>query len=1146
MDSSGKVFDPQQLYDDVSYAASPAPSPQHGDSRTLNNPRNRLNAAMNDPSSPLSPNRQHSDKGDAKSINSSTAVGSFQNDVPHWSPNILRLLPTGIFAAFLLLLIIGLELFNRHSPYNAPSTGLRIVWTYVPVGLILVVEWIVSAYDLQVKILIPWAAMSRGPTPAKQGWLLDYIGVNQLVSVLTAFKYRHTVVLLTTLGLWSTALASIAATSLFNIQDSVQTSGAHLTLATALDRSLLTDFDPAILADKGYLNSFLGRQLFNLSRPQWTTSEDIVLEAFGSSGSVADSLVAQTHGYSASLKCTPAPAAYGGNVSIPPNPIPNAVALFINVDAAGCRVKYLVGDTNHLAQCPNDGGDTCYLDRVFNHTCPGSSVYTTVVALIHTQNFAMISISAVECSPSYSQYLADVSLSPSSLGPVNASIVSASIDSAMMDGWGGMLQWFNSTNGKLRQGGASLIMQEDPFFAWSLFQDSAVCDCDPWLFLLAHARNSSIVELTDTATLLNASENTFPGVFSDAAQALFMGTPATSTAPLLGVMETRGRQLVARPTSIRVAQGALSLLMALVIAVYVLRPQTILTIDPSSIAAQASFMRSNHDEISTIIKDTITVTTSETEILLNDWSFSIKNQKGIHIKAQRMGKNSQNAPKFVKAPVWRPPILHPVFKTALCLMLIGTIIGLEMGLRKSQRNKGFADFTPSSEASWTYVAPAYLFVLGIFLSSYTFSVRTLEPLFAMHRSPQPARKSVRYSPAAQTNMGLGLYAVRYRSHVGIACAMIMLTVPLLKIVVSGLITTASEPAQNTAQLSATTTFNSTPLDSPVGTADPTARILALSQIGQYHMALPAWMTPAGSIAQLDSVRLSQLVQFPNTTITLPLEVMRGELGNCSALDVDPQDTFTLLQTQCWGQSIPLSLPTSPGWFGSLRSAATNSCGTYGLIYGRTQPANASIVRDITVIECLTYNLSIATQNVTLSYEGDTPKILSVETSAPRTIVNPITFPTDPPPAAVDLSGIPPPPNFETNSSHAFDTLFQIMTLKDLSTPLTTFLDPAELTTAVQALFATYGAIFASLHQRIPIPEASQHVMEVAVNYRQTRIVQAAAPTRIMQALVACTLALGLVTVLAVRKTNNVLTKPPYSIGATMGLLADSAFVELPE
>ncbi|KAJ7683079.1 hypothetical protein B0H17DRAFT_1205323 [Mycena rosella] len=1019
---------------------------------------------MNDPSSPLSPNRQHSDKGDAKSINSSTAVGSFQNDVPHWSPNILRLLPTGIFAAFLLL-IIGLELFNRHSPYNAPSTGLRIVWTYVPVGLILVVEWIVSAYDLQVKILIPWAAMSRGPTPAKQGWLLDYIGVNQLVSVSTAFKYRHTVVLLTTLGLWSTALASIAATSLFNIQDSVQTSGAHLTLATALDRSLLTDFDPAILADKGYLNSFLGRQLFNLSRPQWTTSEDIVLEAFGSSGSVADSLVAQTHGYSASLKCTPAPAAYGGNVSIPPNPIPNAVALFINVDAAGCRVKYLVGDTNHLAQCPNDGGDTCYLGRVFNHTCPGSSVYTTVVALIHTQNFAMISISAVECSPSYSQYLADVSLSPSSLGPVNASIVSASIDSAMMDGWGGMLQWFNSTNGKLRQGGASLIMQEDPFFAWSLFQDSAVCDCDPWLFLLAHARNSSIVELTDTATLLNASENTFPGVFSDAAQALFMGTPATSTALLLGVMETRGRQLVARPTSIRVAQGALSLLMALVIAVYVLRPQTILTIDPSSIAAQASFMRSNHDEISTIIKDTITVTTSETEILLNDWSFSIENQKGIHIKAQRMGKNSQNAPKFVKVPVWRPPILHPVFKTALCLMLIGTIIGLEMGLRKSQRNKG--------EASWTYVAPAYLFVLGIFLSSYTFSVRTLEPLFAMHRSPQPARKSVRYSPAAQTNMGLGLYAVRYRGHVGIACTMIMLTVPLLKIVVSGLITTASEPAQNTAQLSATTTFNSTPLDSPVGTADPTVRILALSQIGQYHMALPAWTTPAGSIAQLDSVRLSQLVQFPNTTITLPLEVMRGELGNCSALDVDPQDTFTLLQTQCWGQ------------------------------------------------------MGIAAQHIdALIAELDDDFV--------------------PSPAAVDLSGIPPPPNFETNSSHAFDTLFQIMTLKDLSTPLTTFLDPAELTTAVQALFATYGAIFASLHQRIPIPEASQHVMEVAVNYRQTRIVQAAAPTRIMQALVACTLALGLVTVLAVRKTNNVLTKPPYSIGATMGLLADSAFVELPE
>jgi hypothetical protein len=40
------------------------------------------------------------------------------------------------------------------------------------------------------------------------------------------------------------------------------------------------------------------------------------------------------------------------------------------------------------------------------------------------------------------------------------------------------------------------------------------------------------------------------------------------------------------------------------------------------------------------------------------------------------------------------------------------------------------------------------------------------------------------------------------------------------------------------------------------------------------------------------------------------------------------------------------------------------------------------------------------------------------------------------------------------------------------------------------------------------------------------------------------LAFGLLTALIVRKAKGVLPKTPYSIGATMGLLADSAFVEL--
>jgi hypothetical protein len=62
--------------------------------------------------------------------------------------------------------------------------------------------------------------------------------------------------------------------------------------------------------------------------------------------------------------------------------------------------------------------------------------------------------------------------------------------------------------------------------------------------------------------------------------------------------------------------------------------------DPSSMAAQAFLMSSNHDELSTIIKDTITVTSAETKILLNDWSFSVDNGKELRVNAHR----NENSP----------------------------------------------------------------------------------------------------------------------------------------------------------------------------------------------------------------------------------------------------------------------------------------------------------------------------------------------------------------------------------------------------------------------------------------------------------------------------------------------------------------------
>jgi hypothetical protein len=205
-----------------------------------------------------------------------------------------------------------------------------------------------------------------------------------------------------------------------------------------------------------------------------------------------------------------------------------------------------------------------------------------------------------------------------------------------------MVQWLNSTNGGQRGNSVTTSLEDDPFGAWGSVAGTgtASCDCDPWLFLIAHGHNSTFPDLMDTATLLNASAGAFPTVFSSVAQALFMPAAPITSAPLSGTIENSTRQLVATPTSIRIAQATLSVLLFALLAVYLLRPRVDLPMDPSSMAAQAFLMSSNHDELSTIIKDTITVTSAETKILLNDWSFSVDNGKELRVNAHR----NENSP----------------------------------------------------------------------------------------------------------------------------------------------------------------------------------------------------------------------------------------------------------------------------------------------------------------------------------------------------------------------------------------------------------------------------------------------------------------------------------------------------------------------
>ncbi|KAJ6606979.1 hypothetical protein B0H10DRAFT_2308671 [Mycena sp. CBHHK59/15] len=1037
------------------------------------------------------------------------------------------------FALFLVLLIVGLQMLLAHSPYPAPFSRIQFFWTYFPVAILMVVEWVWVAYDLQVKVLVPWAAMSRGFTPAHKGWLLDYVGANYFLAIWNAVRYRHVVVLLAMLGLWSTAVAGVVTTSLFQIEEVVHTAPATFAQTTVLDSA--STFGPSSLTDQRYLTSYLGRQTLALARPRWTTDDGIVMEAFAdaSSAPAGGILLAQTLGYSADLTCTAMPVSYAGNTSIPSfDPeFPTAYSIAVDIAGAGCTTTYNFTDTNTRDEYAQE---IYYYGRVYNHTCAGSSGYTTVLVMITMH--------------------------------IPAAYVNSTFNSASA--------WISSTSspGRLRGNSGDNGFQADPWNIWGTPAVSArQCDCDPWFFLVGHGQNVSQAQLLDAAVLAHASRAVFTGVWSDMAGALLLTADAAATS-IAGEVSVSVTQLVARRPSVRIAQAALGVLVLVTIVVWVLQPRAALPMDPASIAAQTFLLHRSRVEVAEAVRDTATMGSDGTLAALGECEFAARNEGWFLIATRWRGEKPVISPSPGPATAWRPTILHPIVKGVLALVIIGTITALELALRRSIANQGFADLNSTGQNSWTYLAPTYLFFLGIFLNSYTFSISSLEPYFAMSASPQPARKSVRYSPAQRTSLGLVFHALRYQSLVGLSCAAIMLVVPFLKIAVSGLITTAPVPVQNQTQIALNTMFNTTTILTPAFGSDGDPEVqwelpgetLALAQISKYQLPLPAWTTPTGAVGHVDLGRLGALTVAANTTVTIPLPVMRGDLENCTALTptvftlilpenevelpLPPMTTDSNGQVLCTFNGYPrpnevdrdlvlLTLPSSPGWFGQCYHP---TCGGYVIIYGNTQAANATVIDKITVVQCASYSMSMSTQNVTLAYDAPKVNILSIDPSKQDTIVME-SF-------RVNETGYPahylPPTNFDPNSSRSFDPFMQILTLHDASTPLDAYLDTSTLTSAAQVLYTTYWSIWATINLVIPVNANGSQPAAALVSYSHTRIVQAVAPTSILQALLACVLVFGLMTALAVPKTTGVLKKPPYAIGATMCLLADSAFVEL--
>ncbi|KAL6306239.1 hypothetical protein BKA93DRAFT_824395 [Sparassis latifolia] len=674
----------------------------------------------------------------------------------------------------------------------------------------------------------------------------------------------------------------------------------------------------------------------------------------------------------------------------------------------------------------------------------------------------------------------------------------------------------------------------------------------------------TLEDFRDVDRLQNATTSTFENMWPDFAQANLMVDPDTSgssSTTVDGMVHSSDLKLIAHPLSVRLAQGTLSALIFVVIGVYILWPQTVLPRDPSSLAALATLLAAKEGtiDLDKVVSDTegksVSSNRSEMQLRFEEGLATVKSSDSTITPLRQQGDGT--------LPMWRPLTLHPITGTTLAVLIVGTIVALQYTYCYSMSHHGFGDSDTKSSALQTlrnYVAPIYIFILVIMLSSYLSAIQVLDSYISLARSPMRARSTVMYAPASCTQVGLVWHATQHHSIVGLLCAAMLMTLPFLKIAVAGLLITTSALHQSPVTLNWTGTFNNTynfgsffiinengsafptgfQSGCPVGLVDCPVPgwSTILSQIPQFGLSLPDWVTATDAVGVVDVDPLGRLSDSVNVTVPLPM--VSAQLFNCSALEssdynytvgflegvifpnekpglivqlppsLDPVTCSNANDWVCPSGEVPnqvmLTLPQKPGYFGEANALY----GGYIFYYGKTQDNNASQITDLVIVECA-YNITQSTKQVTITKSNtSTVPILTIDQSSVRDAKIIIDHGTDGGNLPYFIFPVFP---LAMNASQAFDTFNQILTLRNISAPLSTFLDPSYLIPAVQELYTAFWAIYANVYMRLPVnrSDASHpgQIIEGVMVGDVTRVSQASVPTRVIQALLGVILACAL-------------------------------------
>ncbi|KAL1641060.1 hypothetical protein SLS58_006332 [Diplodia intermedia] len=791
-------------------------------------------------------------------------------DVPPgpWTPLYLRKVTVVgfllVYVALLVVLVVLGVVDQKHQGLANSTTSRHYLWTYGPTAVLTIVSAFWGQVEHRTKQMMPWAILRKGPSPAADTLLIDYIEPARPVSLYKSLKNAHWPVSTAIAGTLLLQLLTVTSTGLFQLQsETLNHTGVALLygrdFASEPSNNFAVGAAPVLsaIALNNGSSSSAGGTSEKLAFPELSLKHGI---PGGQNLSISSTVDVFHAGLNCEVvdnpkwnnDCFSGSSFYGDCKSAMPK---------VNFTTSSCRIENLemgiisgasqagVYGSAVAANCTDSPSDHRLVMAMIRYGIGRN--YTGELPDTSSPQLSMEPAPILVCQPSYAidaqSIVMDDSGSLVSAGPQNSS-TAREADQLPISQWDLVENILQSvSNASNAASGPANEIQDigSDGSTRSMLDDFMYC-------VMAFLNPNNITDLLDIGLLQKETERFYSIVSAQMAKDYLM---VSSDREVSGDVAADHQRLRIRGLSFYMMEAILALLIVVAAALYFIAPRNNTNRDPGSIGGLAAIMTGSPSFRESLSRCGSAGLSTQRERLSNYRALSslqVSDGKPefrvIMVPEDSIspGRACDEASAEDEIRWWKPLAMSRITKTGVTLYLLLLVAALESTYQASVKHDGLANVETESYVryTWAYVPALSMFIAQLLVGMIGDVSKILAPFQELRRKDPVPIKALFSDPLSQLTVQTVIKAIPSKQYALLATSLAMLLTPLLTIVASGLF--SPEPSASSQAVTAKfdDTFNLT----YATTTMQSSFIIGL--LLQSNLSYPAWTHGELAVPQL--------------------------------------------------------------------------------------------------------------------------------------------------------------------------------------------------------------------------------------------------------------------------------------------------------